>query len=146
MNQARKPFYLMSAMAKDEGQSTEFIPIVSENWQIIIRGEKLDFLTEIVDSRFNLLLLIIVNLLVPTLLIWLISRSLIHRVGRIATHLDQVKQEKFEVIAGPAGKDEIGSLTHSYNMMVIKIRNLIEIVFKGQVERQALELSGNRPN
>lgn len=141
MNQARKPFHLMSAMANDEGQSTELIPVVSENWQIIVRGEKLDFLTEIVDSRFNLLLLIIVNLLVPTLLIWLISRSLIHRVGRIATHLDQVKQEKFEVIAEPAGKDEIGSLTHSYNMMVIKIRNLIEIVFKGQVERQALELS-----
>jgi two-component system sensor histidine kinase YesM len=52
-----------------------------------------------------------------------------------------VKHEKFEVITGQIAKDEIGSLTHSYNMMVLKIKNLIEIVFKGQVERQALELS-----
>lgn len=141
MNQARKPFNRMSSMEQDASQSTESIPVVSENWQIIVRGEKLDFLTEMIDSRANLLLLIILNLLVPTLLIWLISRSLVNRVGRIARHLDQVKQEKFEVITEPAGKDEIGSLTHSYNMMVVKIRNLIEIVFKGQVERQALELS-----
>lgn len=141
MNEARKPFNLMSSIGKDTEQSIESIPIVSEDWQIILRGEKLDFLSEIMDSKFNLILLIILNLLVPTLLIWLISRSLVHRVDRIAKHLDQVKHEKFEVITGPIGKDEIGSLTHSYNMMVLKIKNLIEIVFKGQVERQALELS-----
>jgi two-component system sensor histidine kinase YesM len=141
MNEARKPFNLMSSIGMDAEQSIESIPIVSEDWQIILRGEKLDFLSEIMDSRFNLMLLIILNLLVPTLLIWLISRSLVHRVDRIAKHLDQVKHEKFEVISGPIGKDEIGSLTHSYNMMVLKIKNLIEIVFKGQVERQTLELS-----
>lgn len=141
MNEARKPFNLMSSIGKDTEQSIESIPIVSEDWQIILRGEKLDFLSEIMDSKFNLILLIILNLLVPTLLIWLISRSLVHRVDRISKHLDQVKHEKFEVITGPIGKDEIGSLTHSYNMMVLKIKNLIEIVFKGQVERQALELS-----
>lgn len=141
MNEARKPFNLMSSIGMDAEQSIETIPIVSEDWQIILRGEKLDFLSEIMDSRFNLMLLIILNLLVPTLLIWLISRSLVHRVDRIAKHLDQVKHEKFEVISGPIGKDEIGSLTHSYNMMVLKIKNLIEIVFKGQVERQTLELS-----
>lgn len=141
MNEARKPFNLMSNIVMDAEQSIESIPIVSEDWQIILRGEKLDFLSEIMDSRFNLMLLIILNLLVPSLLIWLISRSLVHRVDRIAKHLDQVKHEKFEVITGPIGKDEIGSLTHSYNMMVLKIKNLIEIVFKGQVERQALELS-----
>jgi two-component system sensor histidine kinase YesM len=141
MNEARKPFNLMSSIGMDAEQSIETIPIVSEDWQIILRGEKLDFLSEIMDSRFNLMLLIILNLLIPTLLIWLISRSLVHRVDRIAKHLDQVKHEKFEVITGPIGKDEIGSLTHSYNTMVLKIKNLIEIVFKGQVERQALELS-----
>lgn len=141
MNEARKPYNLMSSIGMDTEQSIESMPIVSEDWQIILRGEKLDFLSEIMDSKFNLMLLIILNLLVPTLLIWLISRSLVHRVDRIAKHLDQVKQEKFEVITGPVGKDEIGSLTHSYNMMVLKIKNLIEIVFKGQVERQALELS-----
>lgn len=141
MNQARKPFNLISSIGMDAMQSTETIPIVSEDWQIILRGEKLDFLSEIMDSKFNLMLLIILNLLIPTLLIWLISRSLVHRVDRIAKHLDQVKHEKFEVITGPVGKDEIGSLTHSYNTMVIKIKNLIEIVFKGQVERQTLELS-----
>ncbi|MBP1903857.1 two-component system sensor histidine kinase YesM [Paenibacillus turicensis] len=141
MNEARKPYNFMSSIGMDTEQSIESMPIVSEDWQIILRGEKLDFLSEIMDSKFNLMLLIILNLLVPTLLIWLISRSLVHRVDRIAKHLDQVKQEKFEVITGPVGKDEIGSLTHSYNMMVLKIKNLIEIVFKGQVERQALELS-----
>lgn len=141
MNQMRKPFNLIANSSIDPVQSMQSIPVVSEDWQIVVSTEKLDVLSEIVNSKLNLTLLIILNLLVPTLLIWLISRSLVIRVDRIAKHLDQVKHEKFEVISGPVGKDEIGSLTHSYNMMVIKIKNLIEIVFKGQVERQALELS-----
>ncbi|PQP83371.1 sensor histidine kinase [Paenibacillus sp. PCH8] len=141
MNQTRQPFNLISNIPMGTVQSRESIPVVSEKWQIIVSAEKLDFLSEVMDSRRIVTLLIILNLLVPTLLIWLISRSLVHRISRIAKHLDQVKQEKFEVISEPAGKDEIGSLTHSYNMMVIKIKNLIEIVFKGQVERQTLELS-----
>ncbi|SEL62589.1 sensor histidine kinase [Paenibacillus sp. OK003] len=141
MNQTRQPFNLMANSPISPIHSMESIPVVSENWQIIVSADKLDFLSEVIDSKLNVTVLMILNLLMPTLLIWMISRSLVTRVDRISKHLDQVKHEQFEVIPGPAGKDEIGSLTHSYNMMVIKIRNLIEIVFKGQVERQALELS-----
>ncbi|MHA7583360.1 sensor histidine kinase [Paenibacillus vandeheii] len=141
LNEDRQPFTQLEHSTTLPVQSMETIPVVSENWKIIIRAEKLDFMSEVMDSRLNVTLLIILNLLVPTLLIWFISRSLVTRIDRISKHLDQVKHEQFEVISGAAGKDEIGSLTHSYNMMVIKIRNLIEIVFKGQVERQALELS-----
>ncbi|WP_339848921.1 sensor histidine kinase [Paenibacillus sp. FSL W7-1088] len=141
MNQTRQPFHLLANSPISSVQSTELIPVVSENWQIIVSAAKLDFLSEVMDSRLNVTVLMILNLLMPTLLIWMISRSLVTRIDRISKHLDQVKHEQFEVISGPVGKDEIGSLTHSYNMMVIKIRNLIEIVFKGQVERQALELS-----
>ncbi|PWW34669.1 MULTISPECIES: sensor histidine kinase [Paenibacillus] len=141
MNKTRQPFHLLANSPISPVQSTESLPVVSENWQIIISADKLDFLSEVIDSKLNVTVLMILNLLMPTLLIWMISRSLVTRIDRISKHLDQVKHEQFEVISGPAGKDEIGSLTHSYNMMVIKIRNLIEIVFKGQVERQALELS-----
>ena len=39
------------------------------------------------------------------------------------------------------GQDEIGKVIRSYNMMVVRIKELIEVVFKGNAEKQALELS-----
>ena len=55
--------------------------------------------------------------------------------------MGKVEKEKFELIDGDEGEDEIGKLIHSYNLMVTKIKELIEVVFKGNAEKQALKLA-----
>jgi two-component system sensor histidine kinase YesM len=89
----------------------------------------------------ELIWLILWNVAVPSLLIYFVGKSISGRLSLVAASMDKVKQEQFEVINHPEGEDEIGDLIRSYNLMVLKIRNLIEVVFKGKEEKQALELS-----
>lgn len=39
------------------------------------------------------------------------------------------------------GADEIGDMIHSYNLMVVQIKELIEVVFKNKEREQSLEIS-----
>jgi two-component system sensor histidine kinase YesM len=52
-----------------------------------------------------------------------------------------VKNGEYECIECYEGKDEIGKMIGSYNIMVNRVRDLIEVVLKGKTERQALELA-----
>jgi two-component system sensor histidine kinase YesM len=111
-----------------------------QEWEILIMAEDTPFWTVIFGNK-GLIWLILWNVAVPSLLIYFVGKSISGRLSLVAASMDKVKQEQFEVISRPEGEDEIGDLIRSYNLMVLKIRNLIEVVFKGKEEKQALELS-----
>jgi two-component system sensor histidine kinase YesM len=111
-----------------------------QEWEILIMAENTPFWTVIFENK-ELIWLILWNVAVPSLLIYFVGKSISGRLSLVAASMDKVKQEQFEVINHPEGEDEIGDLIRSYNLMVLKIRNLIEVVFKGKEEKQALELS-----
>ena len=81
------------------------------------------------------------NVAMPTLLIYFVGISISKRLSIVATYMDKVKKEQFEEIRLKEAEDEIGKLILSYNLMIRKIKNLIEVVFKGNAEKQSLELS-----
>lgn len=85
--------------------------------------------------------LIIFNLILPSIVISVISSSIGNRVKLINTYLGKVKNEEFNIIDKVEGKDEIGSLIESYNLMVLKIKELIEVVFKEDAEKKLLQLA-----
>jgi len=111
-----------------------------QEWEILIMAENTPFWIVIFEYK-ELIWLILWNVAVPSLLIYFVGKSISGRLSLVAASMDKVKQEQFEVINHPEGEDEIGDLIRSYNLMVLKIRNLIEVVFKGKEEKQALELS-----
>ncbi|MFA9381004.1 MAG: sensor histidine kinase [Acetanaerobacterium sp.] len=110
-------------------------------WDIRISADKIDLFSALVDFRLALALLILCNLFLPTVAILLVNKSFLVRVRLIEEHLQKVEQERFERIVCREGKDEIGDLIRTYNVMVVKIRELIEVVFRRNAEKQALELS-----
>ncbi|HWT27677.1 MAG TPA: sensor histidine kinase [Mobilitalea sp.] len=112
----------------------------NQNWEILILAKNTAFWTVIFKTK-GLLLLILLNIFIPTLLIYFVGRSISNRLSVVSAYMGKVKKEQFEEINDHEGEDEIGDLIRSYNLMVIKIRNLIEVVFKGNAEKQALELS-----
>lgn len=112
----------------------------NQEWEIIIISEDTPFWSEIIENK-GLIILILLNVFIPSLLIYFVGKSISQRLSLIATFMDKVKKEQFEVIDCLEGEDEIGNLIRSYNLMVIKIKNLIEVVFKGNAEKQSLELS-----
>lgn len=150
-----KDYILFSNLSNESGRS-DFTPasVVDENlvtmsqtfkagsqeWEILIISEDTPFWSVIVENK-GLPWLIIMNVAIPTLLIYFVGISISKRLSIVATYMDKVKKEQFEEIRLREGEDEIGKLILSYNLMIRKIKNLIEVVFKGNAEKQALELS-----
>ena len=112
----------------------------NQQWEILIIPEETPFWSVIIEYK-GLLWLLVMNVIIPSLLIYFVGSSISKRLTVVANYMDKVKKEQFEEISLKEGEDEIGKLIQSYNLMVRKIKNLIEVVFKGNAEKQALELS-----
>jgi two-component system sensor histidine kinase YesM len=130
------------ASAVDESKVTmsKTFKAANQQWEILILSEDAPFWSVIVENK-GLLWLVVMNVFIPTLLIYFVGKSISKRLSLVANYMDKVKKEQFEEINIKEGEDEIGKLIQSYNLMVRKIKNLIEVVFKGKAEKQALELS-----
>lgn len=113
-----------------------------ERWNIVITEKEANSFTKIIEKRDLFIGLVILNLLLPTIIIALISHSIGYRISLLNVYLRKVENEEFSIIEKyNYGKDEIGRLIRSYNLMVLKIKELIEVVFKRDVEKQRLELA-----
>ena len=111
-----------------------------ENWEILIYADEIPLWTVLVENK-KILLIILLNVLLPTILIYIVGKSITNRLNVVSEYMGKVEKEQFELIDGDEGEDEIGKLIRSYNLMVIKIKELIEVVFKGNAEKQALKLA-----
>lgn len=112
----------------------------SEQWEIVVYADKLPFWSILLLNK-QLIYIVFLDLCLPTLLIYIVGKSISHRLSIVAAYMGKVEREQFDLIENSEGKDEVGSLICSYNMMVSRIKELIEVVFKGNAEKQALELS-----
>lgn len=131
-----------SIEAKDIKFSDFFrFKVANETWDIIITADEASPLSKIVEKKEILFGLAIFNLLLPTIIIGLVSHSIGYRVTLLGIYLGKVEKEEFSTIESNEGQDEIGKLIRSYNLMVLRIKELIEVVFKRDAEKQRLELA-----
>ncbi|OPH46558.1 hypothetical protein BC351_13755 [Paenibacillus ferrarius] len=84
--------------------------------------------------------LTLISTIIPTILIYIIMHSFNFRVRKLSKHMQLVKNERFEPITMYEGKDEIGNLLRSFNLMTEKIRDLINDVYKLEFQKKDLEL------
>ncbi|MFB9275926.1 sensor histidine kinase [Cohnella cellulosilytica] len=99
------------------------------------------------EPRRLALYLTCVNLLLPTLVLVWIAKSLHDRLLRIVRQIKKVKRGNFEPIAeeeAEAAKDEIGQLSAELNRMTRQIRELIDEALAAEIERKDLELQRRR--
>lgn len=111
-----------------------------QEWEILIMAKATPFWSALYTKKW-LIPIILVSILIPTILIFFVGRSISKRLTLITTYMGKAEKEQFEVIDIKEEEDEIGKLIHRYNLMVTRIKELIEVVFKGQAEKQALELA-----
>lgn len=109
-------------------------------WSIvaIVSGNEVRY--EMQESRNFVLLLTCVNMLLPTLIIIWITRSLNVRIHRILRYMKKVDNQHFELIPGTESQDEIGQLTGEFNRMTLKIKRLINDVYVADIRRKSLEI------
>lgn len=118
----------------------------NEEWKIVVSADKLSFnkILNISGTKEKIWLFILITLLLPSSIILLISYSVTRRLSIINKHIEKIEGEKFCTIDNEMGNDEVGKLIRSYNIMVIKIRELIEVVLRKNIEQQNLELAKSR--
>lgn len=137
----RKAFLPQGELDINQATYQDNFKVASDEWTIYIMPMKIGIGKMIKESEQAVWYLIMINLLLPTIIITLISKSFSGRIKLMELYFEKVKQEEFQLIEGSVGEDEIGDLIKSYNVMVLKIKELIEVVFKKNAEKQASELS-----
>lgn len=78
-------------------------------------------------------------MIIPTIIILIITRSINLRIIQILKQMKKVKSQSFEPIQGEAYKDEIGQLTLEFNRMILQIRSLIHDVYLAEIQKKSLE-------
>ncbi|NBD27813.1 sensor histidine kinase [Paenibacillus glycinis] len=92
------------------------------------------------DARRSILWLAVTSTVIPSLLIYIIFRSYHYRVKKLSRHMEKVRNERFDPIDMQEGRDEIGGLIRTFNVMTGKITSLINDVYKLEIRQKSLEL------
>jgi len=134
---------------EDEGNSLVFErPLGQANyfagWKLIGTADPHLISAALFESRKFIWGVAIISTFVPTALIIIILRSYNDRIKRLLRHMTKVKNGKFDLIETMEGKDEIGGLIRSFNMMTTKIHSLIHDVYELEIQKKDLELESVR--
>ena len=92
------------------------------------------------QSRNFILLLAFISMLVSGILVWIILSSYNYRIKRLSNHISKFGDGQLDLIILNEGKDEIGQLIRKFNKMAIRINNLINDIYKLEVQKRDLEL------
>ncbi|MEK4368613.1 sensor histidine kinase [Paenibacillus sp. FSL H7-0942] len=98
-------------------------------------------LDHLLQEAFKSILgLLALSIVVPSVLIYIILRSYHYRIRKLSRHMEKVRNERFDLIEIHEGRDEIGGLIRTFNIMIGKIHTLINDVYKLEIRQKDLEL------
>lgn len=120
---------------------SQLVPSVGETWKIYALSAREPLLKTLLSSRQIVFLVLIVNLLAPTIIINVLVKSIISRLQVLENHFDGLKNEEFQRIPEDTANDEISQLFRHYNRTVDKIEALISTVVQRNNEKHALEVT-----
>lgn len=111
-----------------------------DGWRIIGTISEEEVLKDVRRSREFVFVLACINIILPTLIILWITRSLNVRLVRILRHMKKVKNQQFDTIKEGEYDDEIGQLTGEFNRMTVQVSSLINDVYVADIQKKSLEL------
>jgi two-component system sensor histidine kinase YesM len=114
---------------------------VMDGWQVICVLDR-DFMAEAFRINWTqMFTLILVVTVFASIVIYAISVSFYKRIAMIVDHMGKLSKEEYVLIPeDKKGSDEIGTMISSTNSLIIKIRSLIEDVYKAKLRDTQLEL------
>ncbi|MEK3882229.1 sensor histidine kinase [Paenibacillus sp. PL2-23] len=111
-----------------------------DGWRMVAAVHEDAIYTELHEARQFVYWLAAINLIIPTIIIGWIARSITSRLGNILKHMKRVKNHHFITIRQEETQDEIGQLTGEFNRMTLQIRSLINDVYVADIRQKSLEL------
>lgn len=109
-------------------------------WSIIAAVPEYEVIQEVRKSRQFIFYLAGIILIIPTLIIIWMVKTLNSRIIRILKHMKKVQLQNFATIDDEHSNDEIGQLTSEFNRMTLQLKSLIHDVYMADIHRKNLEL------
>jgi two-component system sensor histidine kinase YesM len=111
-----------------------------EGWRVVATIADGEVFHDVNQSRDLVLWTASVILLLPTLIIIWMTRSINVRIIRLLKQMKKLRNQQFEPILYADTQDEIGQLSVGFNEMVYQIKKLIDDVYIADIQRKDLEL------
>ncbi|MCR5604066.1 MAG: histidine kinase [Lachnospiraceae bacterium] len=110
--------------------------------RILVFDSERDVLDLIKGHLPLLMLLLSVNIMLPTVLMYMINVSFTDRLRMLSSSFDNVNNDmsSLEEIGDIHGRDEIGSLMKNYNRMVVRLKELIRTVYEERLRKQEIDI------
>lgn len=140
-NSKYKEFWNLSELW-DKGCSLEkSMELYGQRIDIFLTAERLGVFSMIKKQMVSIFLLYLANLILPSFFVYILYRSLHDRIELTQEYLARMEKGVYEVIPFEKGKDEISGMIHRYNLMALRIKELVEVVFKNKEREQGLEIA-----
>jgi two-component system, sensor histidine kinase YesM len=131
----------VSEINMDEVQMHKAVTAYGFDFDIYLKGYRSNYASMLKDNLWILSVLMLVDALLPAVMITLFSNSIAKRILMLGRYMKKVKGEEFDLIENSEGKDEVGELIDDFNLMVERMKNLIEYEYKSKLEQQELHLA-----
>lgn len=116
---------------------------VFKDYKVIIAAPESIIMNKTKNSNIYFFILTIMNLVLPSIIMLLISRSFKNRLETLSEHMKSIKHDKFNLslVHCREGRDEIGQLIGEFNRMAIKMDELIRDVYEASIQQKNLEIA-----
>lgn len=135
------PFETISPELVQKSSGTRFLNLYNCDLAIYVVDRSVNMGQFLYRNRLLLLLLISLNLLLPSVFISYLNRSFIERLQILTTTVKSANDGVMPLVAQVQGQDEIGMLMGTYNDMAQRSNLLIETVYKSRLREQEIELA-----
>ncbi|HEX2944922.1 MAG TPA: sensor histidine kinase [Clostridia bacterium] len=125
---------------KDIGTTPYF-----NGWKITGIYDKNQIYKKQLAVLFYILLITLALAAFSVFLIWSVLNSMRYRLTALSSHIKKVKEDHFEPLPlGNPGQDEVGWLITAFNKMIAEIDDLINEVYKLEIEKKSIEVENIR--
>lgn len=111
-----------------------------QDWYIVAHVAEDQIAHEALEARQFVLWFALINILLATVIIVVISRSVTKRLGFLLGQMKRVKNGNFELVKNREAVDEIGQVTTEFNRMTRQISSLINDVYVADIKEKNMEL------
>ncbi len=131
----------ISKISMDEIQLHKSFTSYGFNYDIYLKGYRSNYLKMLKNKLGLIAILWLADALIPAFMLALFNNSITKRILLLGDYMKMIKGDKFDLILQDRGKDEIGELLENYNLMVVRMKNLILSEYKNKLEQQELILA-----
>jgi two-component system sensor histidine kinase YesM len=126
---------------KDSSQVIVYQTIPGTEWQVISYVPYHDLARSISSIRNWTLIMAIIGLLVATIFVYLISKSITKKLKELRRTIRMSRLGRFDIRTEVSGIDEVGELGEAYNHLLDRIENSIQQLAETRLVQQRAILS-----